>query len=38
MVGLTSVILAGFALFGIRPQVTPVKDQAPISPASGSVR
>ena len=38
VVGLTSVILAGFALFRIQPHVTPVKDQAPISPASGSVR
>lgn len=36
--GLGGVILAGFALFGIRPQVTPVADQAPIAPASGTVR
>lgn len=36
--GLGAIILAGFALFGIRPQVTPAADPAPISPASGSVR
>lgn len=36
--GLGMVILAGFALFGIRPQVTPAADQAPISPANGQVR
>lgn len=33
-----SIILAGFALFGIRPQVTPKTDQAPIAPANGAVR
>lgn len=36
--GLGTVILAGFALFGIRSQVTPAKDQAPIAPAQGEVR
>jgi hypothetical protein len=36
--GLAGIILAGFALFGIRPQVTPEADRAPIAPASGSVR
>lgn len=36
--GLGTIILAGFALFGIRPQVTPAHDQAPISPANGQVR
>jgi len=35
---LGAIILAGFALFGIRPQVTPKTDQAPIAPANGSVR
>jgi hypothetical protein len=38
VVGITSVILAGFTLFGIRPQVTPAADRAPIAPASGAVR
>ena len=28
--GITGLILAGFALFGIRPQVTPVADPRPI--------
>jgi hypothetical protein len=36
--GLGAIILAGFALFGIRPQVTPVADQAPTALASGQVR
>lgn len=36
--GLGGIILAGFALFGIRPQATPKADQAPISPANGQVR
>ena len=36
--GWSGAILAGFALFGIRPQVTPVIDQAPIAPANGQVR
>lgn len=35
---LGSIILAGFALFGIRPQVTPKADQAPIGPATGNIR
>jgi len=36
--GLGGIILAGFALFGVRPQVTPQADPAPISPANGQVR
>jgi hypothetical protein len=36
--GLGGIILAGFALFGIRPQVTPAKDQAPTALATGQVR
>jgi hypothetical protein len=36
--GLGMIVLAGFALFGIRPQVTPAGDPAPIAPASGQVR
>lgn len=36
--GLGTIVLAGFALFGIRPQVTPSADQAPISPATGNIR
>lgn len=31
-------ILAAFALNTVRPQVTPVIDQAPIAPANGQVR
>jgi hypothetical protein len=36
--GWSGVILAGFALFGIRPAVTPKYDPAPIAPAQGEVR
>lgn len=36
--GLGAVILAGFALFGIRPQVTPAADQAPTALNSGQIR
>lgn len=36
--GLGTIVLAGFALFGIRPQVTPAADQVPIAPVSGHVR
>ncbi len=36
--GVGAVILAGFALFGIRPQVTPNTSPVPISPESGNVR
>jgi hypothetical protein len=36
--GLAGVILASFALFGIRPQVTPAADPTPIAPANGSIR
>ncbi len=35
---LGSLVLAGFALFGIRPQVTPAADPQPIAPATGAVR
>lgn len=36
--GASGLILAAFALFGVRPQVTPAADQAAIAPAAGSVR
>lgn len=36
--GLGGIILAGFALFGIRGQVTPAADKAPISPSTGNIR
>jgi hypothetical protein len=36
--GLGGIILAGFALFGVRPQVTPKNDPQPIAPATGAVR
>lgn len=35
---ITSIVLAGFALFGVRNQVTPVGDAVPIAPAEGTVR
>lgn len=35
---LSAVVLAGFTLFGIRPQVTPKADPAPTTPTSGDVR
>lgn len=36
--GLGGIILAGFALFGIRPQVTPAADPAPTALNAGQVR
>lgn len=36
--GLGALILTGFALFGIRPQVTPAADQAPTALSTGQVR
>jgi hypothetical protein len=33
-----TAILAAFALFGVRPQVTPVADQAPTALSTGQVR
>lgn len=36
--GVGGAIMAAFALFGVRPQVTPAADQAAIAPAAGSVR
>lgn len=36
--GAGGLILAAFALFGVRPQVTPAADQAPTTPAAGQVR
>lgn len=36
--GLGGLILTGFALFGIRPQVTPAADQAPTALNTGQVR
>lgn len=35
---LSGFVIAAFALFGVRSQVTPAADQAAIAPASGSVR
>ena len=32
------LVLAAFALFGVRPQVTPAGDPAPISPSQGAIR
>lgn len=34
--GMGAIILAAFALFGVRPQVTPATDQAPTALARGS--
>lgn len=36
--GLGAIILAGFGLFGVRPQVTPASNPVPIAPANGSIR
>lgn len=36
--GVGGIILAAFALFGIRPQVTPAGDQAPTALNSGQIR
>lgn len=36
--GLGAIILAAFALFGIRPQATPAADPQPIAPATGAIR
>jgi hypothetical protein len=36
--GASGLILAGFALFGVRPQVTPKADPTPIAPATGNIR
>lgn len=36
--GLGGIVLAGFALFGIRDQVTPKADQQAIAPATGAIR
>lgn len=36
--GLGGIILTAFALFGIRPQVTPAADQAPTALNTGQVR
>jgi hypothetical protein len=36
--GLGTIVLTVCALFGIRSQVTPAADPAPISPATGNVR
>ncbi len=35
---ITFSVLAGFALFGVRNQVTPKEDAVPIAPADGSIR
>lgn len=34
----SALVMAGFALFAVRPQVTPVKDAVPISPDAGRIR
>jgi hypothetical protein len=36
--GITGLILAVFALFGIRPQVTPVTSPAPVTGAAPASR
>jgi hypothetical protein len=36
--GVGSAIMAAFALFGVRPQVTPTASPVPIAPANGSIR
>lgn len=38
LAALGGVVMAGFALFGIRPQVTPAADMAPIAPSTGQIR
>lgn len=38
LAALGGLVMAAFALFGIRPQVTPAADRAPIAPANGEVR
>ena len=35
---ISSLVLVAFALFGIRPQVTPTASPVPIAPAQGSIR
>lgn len=36
--GAGGLILAAFALFGVRPQVTPTASPVPIAPATGNIR
>jgi cell division protein FtsW (lipid II flippase) len=36
--GAGGLILAAFALFGVRPQVTPSASPVPIAPATGNIR
>jgi hypothetical protein len=35
---ISGLVMAAFALFGIRPQVTPASNPQPIAPATGAVR
>ena len=35
---ISGLVMAAFALFGIRPQVTPKADPAPTAPTTGQVR
>jgi len=34
----SALVIAGLALFGVRQQVTPVRDAVPISPEAGKIR
>lgn len=38
LTAISGLVMAAFALFGVRPQVTPAADRAPIAPANGQVR
>lgn len=38
LAAISGLVMAGFALFGVRPQVTPEEDPAPTTPANGSIR
>ncbi|MES2211367.1 MAG: hypothetical protein V4515_14485 [Chloroflexota bacterium] len=38
LASLAFLVVAGFALFGVRGQVTPVNNRAPISPRDGLIR
>ena len=35
---ISALVMAGFALFAVRPQVTPVRDAVPIAPENGRIR
>jgi hypothetical protein len=38
LAALAFLVVSGFALFGVRDQVTPARDQAPTAPERGPVR